>query len=80
MLICDCLLLISFYLLFVIYAVSVYFCHIYLSSCEKLWRFQGRMRLSLRLNHFCMLVALYLSTFINVCYCFIHIRVELLIV
>ncbi len=27
----------------------------------------------------CMLVALYLSTFINVCYCFIHIRVNCLI-
>ncbi len=35
MLICDCLLLISFYLLFVIYAVSVYFCHIYLYQVVK---------------------------------------------
>ncbi len=53
---CDCLLLlILFYWLFVIYVVRVLFLsHLFISSYEKLWRFQELTRLSLRLNHFCI--------------------------
>ncbi len=42
--------------------------HLFISSYEKLWRFQERTRLSLRLNHFVFLILKYIFKMSKICH------------